>query len=1130
MAKKGANKKKGTTKKTTKKIVVKDAYSYYPEIEDNDFVKKIYLKKEFNEHAAKKETRAVEEICAPRKFELQVQQEFVRNYVSSTTPYNGILLFHAPGSGKSCGSISIAEGFKRDKYFDNKTIILTDIQDQFKSQIFNTDLIRQGIKTLENQCTGETYALTDEEMKYLNIDQKVALIKKKIKDNYEIMGPIAFANQVKRDISPRGKKLWTGSRSSLTKEMKERIKRLYSNRVLIIDEVQNIKTTVVGTSRVENKIVPPVIEAVIKYADNLRLVLMSATPMFDKASEIVYLLNLLLLNDGREPIEDKEIFDGNDNFVKGGEKRLREACRGYISYYYGKNPIAFPVRVYPKAAVVPTPVYAMDGSKIPKADKIKFTKLILCPMSEYQEKWYQYYVHRERSSAGDRMSTNLIIPNKDNKGVFSQTSVFDDYPAGKGAFLEKQNRKKFKYFEYKKHSVFKNGETILSKNRIGNYSTKFEHILNNILRAKGGISLVYSFYIWAGVIPFCLVLEQNGFTRYTKGTAEPALLKHKKPDPICYYCSKPKSAKVHQEGAKGYHKFYLAQYIIATADGSINARNAVQVAREVNQRANEDGRMIKVVVGNQVISEGIDFERLRQIHVLEPWYNMSKIEQIIGRGDRFCSHAGLPAKDRNLEVYLYAVTHNKKQKKKIRETETYDERFYARAELKDVKIKRVERILKEEAVDCPLMIAANQFESNLKIKQTTVTGENVTVRLGGEPYTPRCDYEPTCNYKCSWQPKRGTKYKIDDDTYRLQYSQSDIDRVVRAIKRMFKKDVVFNLYNIKEQVRKTVGDVDDLIIFKAIDQLLNTQRSAIQDRYDRDGYLIYRGNTYVYQPAELGDERIPVYYRRKMLTVKPGLVELHKEVFDLPPPEKSGDFKKNDDDIDVSTSAVYQKLMKQLTAFYQASIKFVEEQKIDNPNKYIVAMGCDRLLDKEIGPLLSCLLLKPNKTELDQLIVDYFSKDYFKNKKGEIVAFKAGDSYYCMEKKRYTPCAPDKEHKYKSEFKKRKKPKEPSYKDLGPVYGVMEFKKKKWSFKIVDQTKATGQLTREGKTSGRSQITGKVCTSFLGNALEDISKRIGMIETKMKAKKQYCNLLELLFRYYDDTKKGKKRWLVYRKA
>ena len=48
----------------------------------------------------------------------------------------------------------------------------------------------------------------------------------------------------------------------------------------------------------------------------MRLILMSATPMFNKSSEIVWLLNMLLKNDNRPGINEKDLF----NFLQKNKK------------------------------------------------------------------------------------------------------------------------------------------------------------------------------------------------------------------------------------------------------------------------------------------------------------------------------------------------------------------------------------------------------------------------------------------------------------------------------------------------------------------------------------------------------------------------------------------------------------------------------------------------------------------------------------------------------------------------------------------------------------------------------------------------------------------------------------------
>ena len=119
----------------------------YHNLDDKEFNDKITSKKEFQfmydgkivepeqleEHA--------EELCN-RKMYLKPHQEFVRNFLSTETPYNCLLLFHGTGTGKTCASIGITENM-RDylKYSGkNKKIIIVaspNVQTNFKTQLFD---------------------------------------------------------------------------------------------------------------------------------------------------------------------------------------------------------------------------------------------------------------------------------------------------------------------------------------------------------------------------------------------------------------------------------------------------------------------------------------------------------------------------------------------------------------------------------------------------------------------------------------------------------------------------------------------------------------------------------------------------------------------------------------------------------------------------------------------------------------------------------------------------------------------------------------------------------------------------------------------------------------------------------
>ena len=115
-------------------------YTYYPRLDDPDFYKKIYLKKEFNKNKILPDRRTFDEICNSKVMKLMPQQKFLKNYISVNTPYNSVLIFHSTGVGKTCTAISIAEGFKSLILNENRRIVVivnNNIISQFRKEIYN---------------------------------------------------------------------------------------------------------------------------------------------------------------------------------------------------------------------------------------------------------------------------------------------------------------------------------------------------------------------------------------------------------------------------------------------------------------------------------------------------------------------------------------------------------------------------------------------------------------------------------------------------------------------------------------------------------------------------------------------------------------------------------------------------------------------------------------------------------------------------------------------------------------------------------------------------------------------------------------------------------------------------------
>ena len=155
------------------KKIKKKSFMYYPEITDKDFYEKIYLKKEFRENEVLVVAPKKKDKYGSSNFELEPHQNFLKNYISPDTPYNGVLIYHGTGVGKTCTAISIAEGFKKTlRNINKKILVLLTLKDNFINNIYN-EIKEKNKKKPEDivQCTGKEYEL-GEEYKHLTEAQK----------------------------------------------------------------------------------------------------------------------------------------------------------------------------------------------------------------------------------------------------------------------------------------------------------------------------------------------------------------------------------------------------------------------------------------------------------------------------------------------------------------------------------------------------------------------------------------------------------------------------------------------------------------------------------------------------------------------------------------------------------------------------------------------------------------------------------------------------------------------------------------------------------------------------------------------------------------------------------------------
>jgi hypothetical protein len=109
-------------------------------------------------------------------------------------------------------------------------------------------------------------------------------------------------------------------------------------------------------------------------------------------------------------------------------------------------------------------------------------------------------------------------------------------------------------------------------------------------------------------------------------------------------------------------------------------------------------------------AEGINLNNVRQVHILEPYWNEVRIEQVIGRALRFCQHKDLPLEERIVDVFRYKVIRKSGK-------ETTDERLENISRKKNNLLLSFSDAVKSAAVDCELFKAHNMMGTKYKCFQ-----------------------------------------------------------------------------------------------------------------------------------------------------------------------------------------------------------------------------------------------------------------------------------------------------------------------------------------------------------------------------------------------------------------------------
>ena len=1178
-----------------------DDYDYlYPHIDDPDFNIKIASKKEFFDTRYDGDIYDLEEhsdkLCNA-EFELTPHQLFVRNFLSFQTPYNSLLLYHGLGTGKTCSAIGIGEetrDYNKQMGILKRIIIVAspNVQNNFKLQLFDERKLElvDGLWNIK-ACTGNKFIkeINPMNMKGLSKENVSKQINRIIKNSYLFLGYIEFANYIQKqskidvDVGEKRKKTL----------IKNKLKKDFNNRLIIIDEVHNIRIT----DDNENKRVAIELTNLIKSVDNLKLLLLSATPMYNNYKEILWLVNLMNMNDNRPEMNTKDVFNNDGSFVTDddgneiGKELLERKATGYVSFVRGDNPYTFPYRIWPSSfspensyEQISKPDIQLNGAPI--IQNLKFIEVYLSKIGSEQQKGYDYTISKikgvdtpttrqitvgddveldmssirpletdvreeeseeepeeepqeepeeeeKKQSGGTTVSEsimnnepkerfgytelmrpiealNMIYPNdnlgKDNTNVNIKSLVGTEGLKRMINFEESGSPMRRKNFNYKTEKYGR----IFSPNELGKYSGKIKSVCDNIMNSTG-VVLVYSQYIDGGVIPIALALEELGFTR---AEGMNSLFETPPTNKIDAVSMKEKQSEEDE--------FNPAKYIMITGDKSVSPNNLNDLKMATGEN-NVDGKQVKVILISQAGSEGLDFKFIRQVHILEPWWNMNRVEQIIGRAVRTCSHKALPFSERNVEIYLHGSLTDDERK------EAADIYVYRLAEVKALKIGQVSRLLKSVAVDCLLNSEQQNFsEENFDkvVTQKLSSNKEIEYKIGDKPFTAICDYMEKCDYVCKPNAtilEANTKL----DTYGEEYINVNNDKIIKRIKMLMKE----NFFYRKEDLISRINVVNEYPISQinsALHQLVEGKNEYITDKYNRLGYLINIGDLYLFQPLEINDKKISVFERSTPLEYKKDRLTMT-----LSKPEKEETIITSINDENINTVTISNNLIKEIKAKYDLAnntdkikrgesdwyrlasvvLQDLRENNIEHTNDVLISHILEEInFDGSIN-ILNYLQLNEELSDFEKLIKKYYDDKIIENDKiKSIILNKNGNEQLVkLEDNKWIDGQPEDYNKISGELTTRF---EERFKNVNTLIGIMSvFKKNEIVFKIrnISNKRDTGARCDQAQKSHTLKILDEVA-SF------EYNKKLNQ--------KQLCILEEFIFRIHNKNKKDNKVWFL----
>lgn len=637
------------------------------------------------------------------KKQLRAYQEFIGQYLGAGSPYNEALLYHGLGSGKTATSINLMNILYN---YDHNYNFIILIKASLRDDPWMTDLKDWlGRDPSEEGLANITGLGRFKNIHFVHYDSPYA-----DRDFMNIMKTIDGSKPIMYVID----------------EAHNFIRNVYSNLQSGTGKRAQVIYDYIFREKRDNK--------------NAKIILITATPGINVPFELALMFNLL--RPGIFPSSEAEF---NKTYITDSVYPILNPLRrnmferrimGLVSYYIGATPDLYAHREL-EYVNLPMSTYQYNVYRI--FEKAEAEIQLRARRSGRQSKLYRTYTRQASNFVFPYVSANVNGELRPRPYKFRVSNkVAEEIAKGKEVEVkDEQDREMLnrynsaialflteteKYFKGIDKDDAAQGRTItddLNEFKEG-FKTKYKSkFLNYYLSDSPKSRLFTAMYDSSPkmlAITFYTFISPGKVMVYTNYVVMEGIDVMK-----IYY------------RLTGFNDFTIAKANMGYCEyhGRIDRVDRDRTKAMFNEKDNVLGLKCKIIIISPSATEGIQLLNIRQEHILEPYWNEVRIQQVIGRGIRQCSHKDLPMADRTVTVYRYKVikpteTGVKDEDDTIRHStdEIVEDQAKAKSNLNESFLSA----MREAAVDCDLFRNHNMMTQSytcFKFPEKAIMGPNV---------------------------------------------------------------------------------------------------------------------------------------------------------------------------------------------------------------------------------------------------------------------------------------------------------------------------------------------------------------------------------------------------------------------